>query len=201
MGCQSFYNQYPRVVYVIVLLLALLVFTWIPSTPEEIMTLSSSDDILKVRDFVEKKYSTEKTFKGNKSLPLIGLDEYMQKLENYVCTYPSQNVLVVWGAKSVGKTFGINIMVDMWKKQGRVVIDIDLKGFERSFDDFIELTRNAIRISTSPFKLNKFSLRKLNDNMEYTDIKQVETWFYALLGWCYTILEPILRGLGCISRY
>jgi hypothetical protein len=44
---------------------------------------------------------------------------------------------MVWGPKSTGKSLGLQAMAELWQKQGRVVIDVDLKDLVGGYDRFI----------------------------------------------------------------
>jgi len=70
-------------------------------------------------------------------LPYFNSRAYLQQLSKYACDLPSQSALMVRGPKSTGKSLGLQAMAQLWQKQGRVVIDVDLKGLVGGYDRFI----------------------------------------------------------------
>jgi hypothetical protein len=73
---------------------------------------------------------------GTPRLPYINNIEYLTALELHADTRPSPAVLLAWGAKSVSKSGGLQLMMQRWRKQGDIVIDVDLKGSRLTLDDF-----------------------------------------------------------------
>ncbi|KAL6068093.1 hypothetical protein QOT17_008341 [Balamuthia mandrillaris] len=92
-------------------------------------------------------------------LPYINSRKYLQQLSVYACNLPSHNALVVWGPKSTGKSKGIQEMAELWRKQGRVVIDIDLKDLVGGYDHFVHYFRTKVRQSLSGLDLTPAELQ------------------------------------------
>ena len=69
-------------------------------------------------------------------LPYFNLKAYLQQLSKYVCDLPSQSALMVWGLKSTGKSLGLQAMVELWQKQGRIVMLISRAWWEATTASF-----------------------------------------------------------------
>lgn len=92
-------------------------------------------------------------------LPYINSRDFLQQLSRYACVLPSQTTLVVWGPKSTGKSKGIQVMAELWVKQGRLTIDIDLKDFVGGYDHFLHYFRTRTLQALSGHSLTADELR------------------------------------------
>jgi hypothetical protein len=72
-------------------------------------------------------------------LPFINQKDILKTLETHVNTLPVQHVLLIWGAKSVGKTGALLTKAAEWEKMGHLVTEVDLKGLDGAFDSFITM--------------------------------------------------------------
>jgi len=74
-------------------------------------------------------------------------EDYLSVLDTHVKTQPQSKILLVWGARSVSKSRGLQIKTNEWRNQGRAVIDIDLKGIPATFGEFKVSFAKAIKDS------------------------------------------------------
>lgn len=61
------------------------------------------------------------------NIPLINMRDYLKLLSHHVAEKRRFSLIIV-GPKNSGKSKGIQEMIIEWEKQGRIVLDIDLKG-------------------------------------------------------------------------
>lgn len=66
-------------------------------------------------------------WKNTPSLPYINQQVILETMEAHVSTLPLHHILMIWGAKSVGKSGALMTKVAEWEKQGYPVIEVDLK--------------------------------------------------------------------------
>ena len=66
---------------------------------------------------------------------------------------------MVWGPKSTGKSLGLQEMAVVWKNQGRVIIDIDLKDLVGGYAHFLDYFRTKVLQSLSDLALTADELR------------------------------------------
>ena len=75
-------------------------------------------------------------------LPAINVG-YLTGLASYACNLPKREVLLVWGAVGCGMETGLEYMIQQWREQGRVVINIDLRNFEGERANFLDFIHKA----------------------------------------------------------
>lgn len=84
---------------------------------------------------VEVKVDTLRRWTNATALPSIDQNQYRLSLSVYADRTPKSYVMMVYGPKSVGKSRIIMEKINEWRREGRLVIDIDLKGIPVSADD------------------------------------------------------------------
>lgn len=98
-------------------------------------------------------------WKGTPEMPLINHIRYIERLQQYVDETPKRNVLMVYGAKSVGKTRAMLEKIKEWQSQGRLIVEINLKGALLEAADLPELF----------YKQYAIGKRKIDPNREIKD--------------------------------
>ena len=91
-----------------------------------------------------KKQVRSSKWKGTKKLPFLNHTELLEMLNDHVQETPCKKVLLLWGAKSVGKSSSIQLKEDEWRKNGHLIVDVDLKGFEGTYEHFLEIFDEAM---------------------------------------------------------
>ena len=109
-------------------------------------------------------FSSRSKWFGQDSLPYLNNVEYLDTLERYVSKRPGNSVLTVWGAKSVAKSRGLQIKIEVhfcghkfvlcvmlllvqtWRREGASVIDVNLKGTTLTLSDFATRLATAIDV-------------------------------------------------------
>ena len=72
---------------------------------------------------------------------LMAIDhkDYILALDRFVNIAPQRNVLLVYGLKSIGKSRQLLLKVDEWRREKRLVLDVDLKGKDISPEEVLKL--------------------------------------------------------------
>ena len=72
---------------------------------------------------------------------LMAIDhkDYILALDRFVNIAPQRNVLLVYGLKSIGKSRQLLLKVDEWRREKRLVLDVDLKGKDMSPEEVLKL--------------------------------------------------------------
>ena len=78
-------------------------------------------------------------WKGSSELPLVNHRNFKNELKEYVEENPKRDVLVVYGVKSVGKSRVLKSMINEWRSQKRLVVDISLKSKDNSPAKLLQL--------------------------------------------------------------
>jgi hypothetical protein len=94
----------------------------------------------------------------------------LKALNRYIHQPIVREVLLVWGPKSTGKTEGINIKCEQWRREGRPIVRVDLKGFvgttETFLTSFYGQVLNALSLNDVDYHLPEATvtlLMRLND--------------------------------------
>jgi hypothetical protein len=87
-----------------------------------------------------------RTLGGDDLIPeYLDQDAFLGSLVRFGNSLPSSSVSIIWGTKDSGKSRGIGLLTRAWLGQGRLVIDVDLKGFVGTFSEFQAMLRDAFR--------------------------------------------------------
>ena len=104
------------------------------------------------RSRIFMKVSSESTrWEDSKELIALNHKNYLKVLDKYVAEFPKRNVLMIYGAKSIGKSRQIMGKVEEWSREKRLVVDISLKGQQISSEELLksfirEYIRGKIKI-------------------------------------------------------
>jgi hypothetical protein len=93
------------------------------------------------------------------SFPFINPDNYLQQLAGYACMLPFRYTLMVHGPKLNGKSAGLQVMANLWRSQGRVVININHKGLVGDYTDFLYYFQAEVKRSLCGLELTSSELQ------------------------------------------
>jgi hypothetical protein len=113
-------------------------------------------------------------WEGKPKLPYINHQEYLKTLEDHINTTPLKKVLLVWGNKSVAKSWGIQLKEDEWKKEGHLVIDVDLKGFDPKYQFFTKLFEQKIFDAFKDFGIDVDIVKTVHEEIKNKDATSQE---------------------------
>lgn len=139
-----------RVLFFIGLILLVLIF--FPVGPGEPVKLTNPKDITA---YITDHYcdhdsllqdandAIKKAVAEKRQLPSIHL-AYLSFLGSYVCDLPKKNPLFIWGPPGSGKKAGLQQLTNQWRKQGRVVVNVDMSDFDGDLKDLNKLIDVAV---------------------------------------------------------
>ena len=85
----------------------------------------------------------KKAVEEQRELPSIHL-AYLSFVGSYACELPKKNPLIIWGPPGSGKKAGLKQLTNQWRKQGRVVVNVDLSDFDGDLKELNELIDVAV---------------------------------------------------------
>ena len=82
---------------------------------------------------------------------ILDSSTYLKELVKLTqCNFPSRSTALIWGPKSSGKTFGLQLIDRLCTDTERLVFTIDLKGFSGSYQDFLRHVGRVISERIGP---------------------------------------------------
>jgi hypothetical protein len=124
------------------------------AVPTEIGPVPPSMDVFRAAENATASFprplptldNLNRTLGGDYLVPeYLNQDAFLGHLVRYGNSLPSSSVCIIWGPKDSGKSRGISLLTRTWSQQGRLVVDVNLKGFTRSFAEFETMMADAFR--------------------------------------------------------
>ena len=103
----------------------------------------------------------ENAVKNKEDLLEINL-AYLSFMHSYVCELPKHNPIVVWGPASETES-GLSELVEYWRGQTRIVVEVDLTDFNGNITELNELIQKGVMHAFSKRKLSREILIALDD--------------------------------------
>lgn len=132
--------------------IVLLALIFLPVGPGEPVKLTNSKDITA---YITDHYcdhdsllqdandAIKKAVEKQRELPSIHL-AYLSFVGSYACDLPKKNPLFIWGPPGSGKKAGLQQLTNQWRKQGRVVVNVDMSDFDGDLKELNELIDVAV---------------------------------------------------------
>lgn len=161
---------------------------------------------------------------GLPPLPYLNNLKYLKTLDRYVSSKRLNSTLIVWGAKSVAKSGGLQLKMKEWISRGDVVIDVDLKSTNCNMAKFTKIFREAVLKGLGSLELELEEVKRLETNhqrqreseqitraadkkmqeIEGRTLRETLAWSWRALRWSLGWATPadiqVVRGMTATAK-
>ena len=197
--CSWILNYFPSRKKFALVISLLLVMVLIPSSPD---TGASAPKAASVAAAIKNLYCNMDAVQRNitvklksilrqqEMLPPLDLD-YLEAIAGYACRLPTNKPMIVWGPPGSGKRSGMQLMADLWRSQGRVVVVIDLSNFDGTISELNELIHLSVARAFNNTELSRQALISF-DQVVKTEGEE-NTFTRSVLWYTNRVTQPLMR--------